>query len=169
MESCHMLLLTQETALLVKCLMARIASHAQRGQYQDEKYQTECKSCGSKMTTPKSGAKSKEECKSTDACVNGKDNCATTANGGTCTSVGNGTVFTCGCRAAYELQPDKSCRHKCDNPEFCLNGGTCSWDNVENPTCVCTDKYEGERCDIRSDATNDHGNLNFNPRRTTIR
>ncbi|KAK2180165.1 hypothetical protein NP493_454g00003 [Ridgeia piscesae] len=120
------------------------------GQYQDEKYQTECKSCGSKMTTASTGAKSKEECKSTDACVNGKDNCATTANGGTCTSVGNGTVFTCGCRAAYELQPDKSCRHKCDNPEFCLNGGTCSRDNVENPTCVCTDKYEGERCDIRS-------------------
>ena len=29
MESCHMLLLTQETALLVKCLMARIASHVQ--------------------------------------------------------------------------------------------------------------------------------------------
>ena len=29
MESCHMLLLMQETALLVKCLMARIASHAQ--------------------------------------------------------------------------------------------------------------------------------------------
>ena len=29
MESCHMLLLMQGTALLVKCLMARIASHAQ--------------------------------------------------------------------------------------------------------------------------------------------
>jgi len=32
------------------------------GQYQDEKYQTECKSCGSKMTTASTGAKSKEEC-----------------------------------------------------------------------------------------------------------
>ncbi|MRC57055.1 hypothetical protein GH877_30915, partial [Bacillus thuringiensis] len=36
------------------------------GEYQDEKYQVNCKDCGAKMTTASVGAKSQKECISTD-------------------------------------------------------------------------------------------------------
>ncbi|KAI0225294.1 hypothetical protein LSAT2_023853, partial [Lamellibrachia satsuma] len=118
------------------------------GQYQDK---TSCEPCGNMMTTEKEGATSVTKCFSTNACTNGKNDCSQTDKGGICKPLGNGTTYTCSCRDAWEKQPGGNiCRHKCDNPDYCLHGATCTKDDLENPKCLCTDKYEGERCDIRS-------------------
>ncbi|KAI0233726.1 hypothetical protein LSAT2_016060 [Lamellibrachia satsuma] len=122
------------------------------GSYQDEKYQTSCKSCGNMMSTANKGATSLTECFSTNACTNRKNDCSPTDKGGICTPVGDGTEWTCGCRDAWDKQPGGNvCRHKCDNSVYCLHGATCSKNDLENPKCLCTDKYEGERCFIRSE------------------
>ncbi|KAK2167305.1 hypothetical protein NP493_1280g00020 [Ridgeia piscesae] len=77
------------------------------GTYQDEKWQTECKRCGDKMTTNIVTA--------TDSCHNGENNCTTHVNGGTCTLVGDGPDYTCGCREGWILNPDATCTRNCDS------------------------------------------------------
>ncbi|KAI0220173.1 hypothetical protein LSAT2_028307 [Lamellibrachia satsuma] len=115
------------------------------GAYQDKKWQTECISCGPRMTTAREGATAEEECFSTDSCFNGHNLCTAAGSGGTCTLVGDGPQYTCGCRSGWETVSENKCEHKCDRG-YCLNGGTCNSDSPEHPVCFCADGYKGDRC-----------------------
>ncbi|KAK2167307.1 hypothetical protein NP493_1280g00026 [Ridgeia piscesae] len=98
------------------------------GTYQDEKWQTECKRCGDKMTTSRKGATTVRDCFSTDSCHNGANNCTTHVNGGTCTLVGDGPDYTCGCREGWILDSDSSCTRPAKQPRtggslYVIGGG----------------------------------------------
>ncbi|KAK2175571.1 hypothetical protein NP493_725g00015 [Ridgeia piscesae] len=97
----------------------------------------------------------------TDSCANGHNNCTSAEGGGTCSLVKDGPGFKCGCRKGWVVIRNIECKHKCDLG-FCLNGGTCNKDIPENPICICTKEYEGDRCThVRSEQLSDSSNTSY--------
>jgi len=61
--------------------------------------------------------------------------------------------FECKCQVGYRDtntdNPGTSCEEQCVLGEelYCQNGATCSHTAAQNPNCLCTQWYQGERCE----------------------
>ena len=72
-------------------------------------------------------------------------------NGGTCTSVGPDSGYTCACAAGYT---GMNCTVHIDGcaTNMCLNGGTCTSVGPDNGyTCICATGYTGRNCSVNID------------------
>merc|ERR1739838_178429 len=90
-----------------------------------------------------------DECASTVAGV--RDNCdVDTAN---CISTDVYPGFTCECKVRFRdnnsTNPGTICENQCqlDGDDYCQNGATCSRTDGDNPSCLCSQWYQGERCE----------------------
>ncbi|KAK2172942.1 hypothetical protein NP493_919g02007 [Ridgeia piscesae] len=127
-----------------KCTLCR------RGFYRDKAQHFYCQPCPRHLVTPSEGSLFLSDCsQATDSCKNGHNNCTGADDGGTCSLVNGSPEFKCGCREGWVMSGETKCTHKCDMGH-CLNGGTCNRDIAENPVCICTSNYEGDRRHVTS-------------------
>ncbi|XP_070535767.1 protein HEG-like [Ptychodera flava] len=65
----------------------------------------------------------------------------------------DGGAFNCSCDAGYDdlsplsSRPGRTCQEICPS-DYCLNGGTCLGNSVEDQVCRCPSGYTGDRCEL---------------------
>ncbi|XP_041364067.1 uncharacterized protein LOC121379488 [Gigantopelta aegis] len=109
------------------------------GTYQNTKNEPSCLPCPNNTTTLSVGTINPSDC--TSLCTTGKHNCTSNT---VCVDISASPGFDCQCKPGFTGSP--RCKHVCEIPDYCQNGGTCRRDS--NPLCECTASYEGDRCQI---------------------
>ncbi|KAL3876990.1 hypothetical protein ACJMK2_034757 [Sinanodonta woodiana] len=112
-----------------------------QGSYQPQADQTRCLLCGKGLTTPSSGAITKETCinGSVDECSLEIDNCDTEAE---CTD--SEDSYKCECKLGFTGN-GTYCKDNC--ADYCGQNGQCNKNSSGFPFCTCTKDYDGLNCE----------------------
>ncbi|VDN58874.1 unnamed protein product [Dracunculus medinensis] len=116
------------------------------GYYQDESGSRNCKKCPLGTTTRMFGAKSIENCKSTNQCATGEHKCHWLAACFDLPDIDNIPSYSCKCQPGF-IGNGFECTDICFN--LCLNGARCKKNSRGQPKCICLNGYEGFRCAFR--------------------